>query len=242
MIKCAYCSNLCVKAGIQKNGVQKFLCRLCRKYQQANYMRKAWQAGTRDRICLLVREGLSMRGIARIMNIALSTVIRKIREAGEILSKPVRWVSRHVYEIDELWTFVGKKSNEVWVMYAFDRTAKEVVNFQVGARTKENLRTLTDQAMQENPKRICTDGLNVYPNLIPAVLHSVGLSHTRHIERHNLNLRMHLKRLSRKTICYSKSKEMLEACLKIYFWGGSVAHGIDDQNGTLSFAPRTVKS
>jgi insertion element IS1 protein InsB len=69
-----------------------------------------------------------------------------------------------------------------------------------------------------NPKKICTDVLNIYKTLVPERLHKVGLPNTRHIERFNLNLRTHLKRLSRKTICFSKSKELLEACLKIYFW------------------------
>nr|WP_262709366.1 IS1 family transposase [Tamlana fucoidanivorans] len=42
---------------------------------------------------------------------------------------------------------------------------------------------------------------------------------TNRIERNNLNLRTHLKRLSRKTICYTKSLKYLEATLKLYFWG-----------------------
>ena len=41
---------------------------------------------------------------------------------------------------------------------------------------------------------------------------------TNKIERMNLTLRTHIKRLSRKTICFSKSEKYLEAHLKIYFW------------------------
>ncbi|MDL2326931.1 IS1 family transposase [Bacteroidales bacterium OttesenSCG-928-A14] len=32
----------------------------------------------------------------------------------------------------------------------------------------------------------------------------------------NLTLRTHLKRLSRKTICFTRSVEMLSSCLKLY--------------------------
>ncbi len=72
-------------------------------------------------------------------------------------------------------------------------------------------------------KQIKTDKLNIYQTLIPKSIHQSGAYAINHIERKNLNLRTHIKRLSRRTICYSKSIVMLEACLKIYFWGGMEA-------------------
>ncbi|WP_394801047.1 IS1 family transposase [Niabella ginsengisoli] len=42
---------------------------------------------------------------------------------------------------------------------------------------------------------------------------------TNHIERYNLSLRTHLKRLARRSICFTKSLKILQAILKIYFWG-----------------------
>ncbi|HEX2845848.1 MAG TPA: IS1 family transposase [Chitinophagaceae bacterium] len=53
---------------------------------------------------------------------------------------------------------------------------------------------------------------------MPSDRHIANAYNINHIERNNLNLRTHLKRLSRRTICFSKSITMLEACLKIYFW------------------------
>ncbi|EHD3430994.1 hypothetical protein JRB05_004652 [Escherichia coli O124] len=38
--------------------------------------------------------------------------------------------------------------------------------------------------------------------------HVISKKCTQRIERHNLNLRTHLKRLTRKTICFSKSEDM----------------------------------
>jgi insertion element IS1 protein InsB len=93
-----------------------------------------------------------------------------------------------------------------------------VVDFKVGSRTKANLQVIADKAPLASPKKVCTDGLVIYKNLIPERLHHCKSMGTRHIERFNLNLRTHLKRLGRKTICFSRSKEMLEACLRIYFW------------------------
>nr|WP_317192641.1 IS1 family transposase [Flavobacterium geliluteum] len=38
------------------------------------------------------------------------------------------------------------------------------------------------------------------------------------MDRKNLTLRTHLKRLNRRTICFSKSLVIFMAVLKIYFW------------------------
>ncbi|WP_090469263.1 IS1 family transposase [Mucilaginibacter sp. OK268] len=43
------------------------------------------------------------------------------------------------------------------------------------------------------------------------------------MERKNLNLHTYLNRLNRRTIRFSKSISMLEACLKIFFGLGAIA-------------------
>ncbi|MFC5981187.1 IS1 family transposase [Flavobacterium salmonis] len=67
-------------------------------------------------------------------------------------------------------------------------------------------------------KETFTDRLKNYRYLIEEKLHSVKRFGTNDIERKNLTLRTHLKRLNRRTICFSKSLVVLIAILKIYFW------------------------
>jgi insertion element IS1 protein InsB len=215
---CKYCKEPCVKAGFQKNGIQKFYCKTCKKYQQAVYTSEAYHPQSNHRIVVLLREGIGLRGMARVLRISLKTIISRIKQIAKKLKKPIQYLKSRVYEIDELWTYIGKKANEAWVMYVLDRASKQVIDFRVGARTKINLQGLTGHALSNEPRIICTDGLITYKNLVPEKLHKIGGMSTRHIERNNLTLRTHLKRLSRKTICFSKSLEMLEACLRIYFW------------------------
>jgi IS1 family transposase len=69
-----------------------------------------------------------------------------------------------------------------------------------------------------NAKAIYTDKLNLYQLLINQAIHKTKRRGTNYIERKNLSVRTHLKRLNRKTICYSRSKLVLVAVLKIYFW------------------------
>ncbi|MBX2966466.1 MAG: IS1 family transposase [Cyclobacteriaceae bacterium] len=219
-MECKYCKGRCIKAGFQKNGVQKFYCKACKKYQQAVYTSEAYHPQSNYRIAALLREGIGLRSMARVLRISLKTIIQRIRQIAGTIRKPFHYRKRGVYEMDELWSYVGKKSNEVWIMYALDRATKAVIDFRVGSRTKKNIQTLTGQVLHREPKTICTDGLNIYKSLVPKKTHCTEPMSTRHIERNNLTIRTHLKRLSRRTICFSKSMEMLEACLKIYFWKG----------------------
>ena len=169
-------------------------------------------------IVQLLKEGVAIRGIARFLNISVTTVIARIKSIAKNLTKENQRNHKGVYEIDELWTYVGKKTNDVWISYAINRLTKEVVSFVVGPRTKARLSCATSATLALKPAKVCTDGLHTYRTLVPPGIHHIGLPHTRHIERFNLTLRTHLKRLTRKTICFSKNLVMLESCLKIYFW------------------------
>lgn len=204
-MECKYCGNLCIKAGKQRSGVQKFYCKQCTRYQQAIYTSEAYHPQSNDRIAALIREGMGLRSISRVLHISLKTIIHRVLKTGDKISKPFHGSRNGVYELDELWSFFGRKDNETWIMYAFDRTTRSVIDFRAGSRNKANLKSLTDQVLSFEPKAVCTDGLVIYQSLLPKSMHKVGLPGTRHIERYNLNIRTHLKRLSRRTICFSKS-------------------------------------
>ncbi len=66
-----------------------------------------------------------------------------------------------------------------------------------------------------------TDAWSVYSSILPAEKHIIGKRWTQRIERHNLNLRTHTKRLNRKAICFSKSPEMHD---KVIEWYSTIHH------------------
>src|SRR5690606_25711925 len=99
------------------------------------------------------------------------------------------------------------------------RESKAVFDFVMGTRSKSNMQPLTEKLLNTLPRKIYTDKHQTYQSLIPKTIHSTQSKGTNHIERMNLTLRTHLKRLSRKTICFSKSGILLSACLILYFWG-----------------------
>jgi insertion element IS1 protein InsB len=219
LMECNYCSAACKKAGRQRNGAQKYQCKGCGKYQQAAYRNKAYEIGTDARIIALVKEGCGTWNIVRLAGIAKGTVTKKIKVIASGVKAVASFPKDGCYEVDELRTFVGRKDSECYVSYAMCKATRKVVDFVVGGRTKQVLEQLTKRLLGFEPKRIHTDGLNIYPVLIPGEIHKAGKWGTLRIERKNLTLRTNLKRLGRRSICFSRSAEMLEACLKIWFWG-----------------------
>ncbi len=217
-MKCRYCKSNCHKCGRQPSGIQKYRCQKCLKYQQASYKSKALHLATNKRIRNLVKEGVGIRGIARLLKISTTTVIKRIRAIASNLKRPEIHSYHAIYEIDEMWTFSKSKKNQQWITYIFERGTKRVMDFVVGRRSVDCLRPMISRALTFQPKFIATDGLMVYRSIIPSNLHVRDPYQTLRIERNNLNLRTHLKRLSRKTINYSKSVSMLSSVLTLYFW------------------------
>ncbi len=216
---CQYCHENCNKKGIHSNGKQRYQCKSCRKYQLTSYSYNAWRVKTDMKIKTFVKEGCGIRSISRILQISTTTVINRILKIATAIERPEVKELYQRYEVDELRTYVGNKKQICWVMYAMNKTTGQIIDLVVGRRTKHNISIVIKTLMLLKPKRINTDGLNIYPALIPKSIHKTVKHLNNHIERYNLTLRTHLKRLSRRTICFSRSVFMLDACVKIRVWG-----------------------
>jgi len=218
LMNCRYCEAECIKKGVYKT-TQRYYCKACNKYQQAVYIYGRCTEDDTRNIIRYMNEGNSISSISRLIGLSKATVIRKIKEIAAKIVFPVINEEGKEYEIDEMQTFVGKNepSNYRYIIYAINKSTKRVIDFSIGRRTKENLQKVINNVLKLTPVRIYTDGLSTYKTLIEPSIHKVRFSCTNHIERNNLTLRTHIKRLSRKTICFSRSIEMLQNCVAIYF-------------------------
>ena len=188
------------------------------KNQQLIYRNQACRTDVTAWVISLIKESCGIRGMARLLKISVNTVMKRIRKVAAEVKKPPILFGQKKVEVDELKTYIGSKKSECWIAYALNRQTGQVIDFIVGNRTKQKLGVLIKTLLLARVQRIYTDNLRLYRTLIPKYIHCRGSRRTNHIERHNLNLRTHLKRLSRKTICFSRSVAMLDACLRIYFW------------------------
>ncbi|MFA7687448.1 MAG: IS1 family transposase [Moheibacter sp.] len=217
-LRCKYCENTCVKNGTHSNGKQRYRCCVCKKRQLKEYSYNAYHPELNQQIITLTKEGLGIRSTARVLSISATTLLRRIIFIVKKIPRP--YISKgKVYEVDELRTYLKTKTKLVWIVYALERKSKRIVSFNVGSRTNKTLKTVLTSLQLSEAKRIYTDGLKNYKYLIQRGIHKVIRFGTNSIERMNLNLKIHLKRLNRRTICFSRSVMVLNSILKIYFWG-----------------------
>ena len=123
-------------------------------------------------------------------------------------------------ELDELWSFVLKKSRKRWIWIALCRQTRQVVAYLIGDRSEQSCRQLWERIPEPYRQGHCyTDFWAAYQNVIPAAQHTPcgkesGL--TAHVERWNNTLRQRLARFVRKTLSFSKSNRMHEICLRLF--------------------------
>jgi len=217
-VNCPRCrEKKTVRNGTTKNKKQQYYCKSCGKRFIENYTYQAYKSNTNKKIIQLTKEVLGIRSTARILKISTTTLLKRIVAIAKNIHKPV--ISKgKIYEVDEMCTYIRHKRNYIWLVYALEKNSKHVVSFSVGKRTNKTLSRVLDTLKLSEAKKIFTDRLKNYSYLIDEKLHSVKRFGTNHIERKNLTLRTHLKRLNRRTICFSKSLVILISVLKIYFW------------------------
>ena len=191
-------------------------CGNCYKYQREVYRQRCYDEAAKQAITTLSNEGIGVSSISRILRIPKSSVQVQIFKNSLKVTQSVFSESGQVYEVDELYAPVGGRL--CFVIYAINRVTKRVIDYAIGARTKENIDKVIKKLLSLSPKRIYTDKLPLFSYIIPGTVHQIFQYKTNRIERNNLTLRTHLKRLSRKTVCYSKSIKMLEACFRLYIW------------------------
>ena len=125
-------------------------------------------------------------------------------------------------ELDELWSFVAKKTNKVWIWLAICRKTRQVVAYAVGDRDATTCRKLWNAIPEIYRQGTCySDFLEAYTAVVPDEHHKpVGkeTGETAHIERFNHTLRQRLARFVRKTLSFSKSDEMHEICLRLFLY------------------------
>lgn len=215
---CRHCNGACKKHGFDKAKRQRFICKTCKRTSFANYSLAKLPDDLGEQVIILLKEGCSIRSIARILKISAATVIRRVKKSGSLIEPPAIPV-RQTFELDEVCTFIGNKKTLVWIAYAINKNTRQVATFSIGNRSNQMLSQVTGPLLNALPIKIYTDKLLQYKSLIPSDVHCTKKYGINHIERRNLTLRTHLKRLNRRTICFSRSIAMLRACLMIYFFG-----------------------
>ena len=119
-------------------------------------------------------------------------------------------------EVDEMWSFVGKKKAPRWLWHALEHRTGKVLAYVFGRREDRVFLKLKALLAPFGIRRFYTDGWGAYQRHLDPTLHEVGKHHTQQLERKHLRLRTRIKRLVRKTICFSKSTRMHDLIIGLF--------------------------
>jgi insertion element IS1 protein InsB len=119
-------------------------------------------------------------------------------------------------ELDEMWSYVGKKAAPRWLWHAIDHHSGTVLAYVFGQRKDTVFLELQALLAPFGITRFYTDGWGAYERHIDPKQHEVGKENTQKIESKHINLRTRIKRLVRRTICFSKTTTMHDLVIGLF--------------------------
>ena len=128
-----------------------------------------------------------------------------------------------VLELDELWSFVYRKSDKVWVWLALCRETRQVVAFVMGDRSRAPCERLWQEIPERYKVATCySDFWEAYQQVIPEEQHEATgkeEGETSYVERWINTLGQRLSRFVRKTRSFSRLRhQMHHCCLKLFIY------------------------
>jgi insertion element IS1 protein InsB len=125
-----------------------------------------------------------------------------------------------VLELDEMWTFVEKKAHDHWLWIAICKRTRQIVAYHVGKRQSADCREFWKKVPPAYKQSLLySDYYKAYLNVLKDYMHIAVGKHTgltNHVERWNNTIIQRLGRLTRKTLSFSKSENMLEINIRIF--------------------------
>jgi IS1 family transposase len=128
-------------------------------------------------------EGCSIRATERLTDIHRDTIMRLGVRVGNgcaaLHDEKMRFVQVNRLELDELWSYVGKKQRRVtktdpadlgdqYVFVGIDATRKAIISYRVGKRDGENANAFLADLRERivNRPEISSDGFSAYPEAV----------------------------------------------------------------------------
>ena len=119
-------------------------------------------------------------------------------------------------ELDEMWSYVAKKSQPRWLWHAIDHQTGRVLAYVFGRRQDEVFLRLQTLLTPFGITKFYTDGWGAYERHLDPAQHQVGKENTQKIESKHINLRTRIKRLVRRTLCFSKTERMHDLVIGLF--------------------------
>jgi insertion element IS1 protein InsB len=115
-----------------------------------------------------------------------------------------------------MWSFVGKKTNQRWLWQAIDHETGTVLAYVFGKRNDEAFKELKALLTPFGIQHYYTDDWGSYQRHLSPEEHTISKRYTQRIERTHLTLRTRIKRLTRRTICFSKLEQLHDTVIGLF--------------------------
>jgi len=233
-VQCPYChSKQVVKRGKTHRGTQRYLCQntVCDQGSfLLDYCNRGCVPEVKHTIIDMSLNASGVRDTARVLHISTDTVLNEIRKKEAVLESVDTALLRTLNpddiavdierageaEMDEMWSVVGKKKTQRWLWHAIDHSTGAVLAYVFGRRKDEVFLPLKGLLEPVKITRFYTDSWGAYTRHLDPEEHNPGKHNTQKIERKHLTLRTRIKRLVRKTICFSKSTQMHDIVIGLF--------------------------
>src|SRR5262249_42555571 len=119
-------------------------------------------------------------------------------------------------ERDEMWSYVAKTSQPRWLWHALDHHTGKVLAYGCGRRQDDVFLNPQQLLALFGITKFYPDGWGAYERHLDPEQHQVGKEHTQKIESKHINLRTRIKRLMRRTLCFSKTERMQDLVIGLF--------------------------
>ena len=151
--------------------------------------------------------GCGIRDIADIFSISIGKVLSLLVE-HKVYPSPKKSYYDEL-EVDELWSFVGRKKKKVWLIYVYHRETGEIVAWIFGKRNLSTAKALRRKIKELGVSfgTICMDNWESFKNAFQDCECKIGKYWTKGIEGNNCRIRHRVRRAFRKSCNFSKKME-----------------------------------
>jgi IS1 family transposase/transposase-like protein len=231
-----YTCSKCGSENIISNGSNRYknpqyLCKDCGASRVLTPTKLGPTDEEQQAIIKTYAERSSLRGLTRVFKYSRVTITKVLKKhldnlppiedtlnLSEDQSKDESG-AHDILELDEICSFVEKKTNKVWTWTALCKATRKIVACVTGDRSVATCTKLYDSIPERYKKaHTFSDFWQAYQAVFPKETHtSVGKETglTNHMERWNNTLRQRIGRMTRKTLSFSKKLWWHE---KVIYW------------------------
>ena len=180
-VKCPKCKGKeVIKYGQTTNKKQRYICKNKECKQESfilEYSERAMIPEIKEQIVKMAINGSGIRDTARVLKISPTTVINELKKSSKIeqvnkqLIEQIKDKTKVIVkiekqnqeaEMDEMWSYVGKKEQQRWLWHAIDHQTNKVLAYTFGNHQDEILVKLKELLKPFEITKFYTDSWGAY--------------------------------------------------------------------------------